>query len=70
VKKLAIIGASYLQLPIVKKANEMDIETHCFAWEKGAVCKDFSRFYYPFSILDKDHILEVCREKKLMESFH
>jgi len=65
VKKLAIIGASYLQLPIVKKANEMDIETHCFAWEKGAVCKDFSRFYYPFSILDKDHILEVCREKKI-----
>jgi len=65
VKKLAIIGASYLQLPIVKKANEMNIETHCFAWEKGAVCKDFSRFFYPFSILDKDHILDICREKKI-----
>lgn len=32
-KKLAIIGASYLQLPLVKKAKEMGIETHCFAWE-------------------------------------
>lgn len=36
--KLAIIGASYLQLPLVEKANAMGIETHCFAWPEGAVC--------------------------------
>ena len=36
-KKLAILGASYLQVPLIKKANEMGIETHVFAWEKGAV---------------------------------
>jgi len=39
-KKLAVIGASYLQLPLVRKAQEMGLEVHCFAWAKGAVCKD------------------------------
>ena len=35
-KKLAIIGASYLQQPLVEKAKEMGIESICFAWEDGA----------------------------------
>lgn len=60
--KLAIIGASYLQLPLIHKAKEMGIETHCFAWRDGAVCADFSDFFYPISILDKEGILEKCRE--------
>lgn len=60
--KLAIIGASYLQLPLVKKAKEMGIETHCFAWIDGAVCNEFADFFYPISILDKDLILEKCKE--------
>jgi len=59
-KKLAIIGASYLQLPLVRKAKEMGIETHCFAWEEDAICKTIADFFYPISILDKESILEVC----------
>lgn len=59
--KLAIIGASNLQLPLVKKAKEMGIETHCFAWEDGAVCKDVSDYFYPISILEKEEIFEVCK---------
>jgi len=61
-KKLAIIGASYLQLPLVRKAKEMGIETHCFAWEEGAVCKDVAHFFYPVSILEKERILEICQQ--------
>ncbi|NWJ51769.1 MAG: ATP-grasp domain-containing protein [Bacteroidetes bacterium] len=61
-KKIAIIGASYLQLPLVKKAKEMGIETHCFAWEKGAVCKDVADFFYPISIIDKELILKECKK--------
>ncbi|MCF8296584.1 MAG: ATP-grasp domain-containing protein [Bacteroidales bacterium] len=60
-RRLAIIGASYLQLPLVRKAKEMGIETHCFAWEDGAVCKDEADFYYPISIIEKEQILEVCK---------
>ena len=61
-KKLAIIGASYLQLPIVKKAKEMGIETICFAWEEGAVCKDIADQFYPISIIEKEEVLKKCQE--------
>lgn len=59
-KKIAVIGASYLQLPLVQKAKEMGLETHCFAWEDGAVCKEVADFFYPVSILEKEQILELC----------
>lgn len=61
-KKIAIIGASYLQLPLVKKAKEMGIETHCFAWKEGAVCKAIADYFYPISIIEKDEILKKCQE--------
>ena len=64
-KKLAIIGASYLQLPLVQKAKEMGIETHCFAWADGAVCKEFSDFYYPVSVLEKEEILNSCKKIRI-----
>ena len=60
-KKLAVIGASYLQLPLVKKAQAMDIEVHCFAWAEGAVCKDVADYFYPIDVKDKEQILEVCQ---------
>lgn len=61
-KKLAIIGASYLQLPLVLKAKEMGIETHCFAWADGAVCKDVADYFYPIDVKEKEHMLEVCQK--------
>jgi len=62
VKKIAIIGASYLQLPLVLKAKEMGLETHCFAWAEGAVCKEYCDFFYPISILEKEQIYNKCKE--------
>ena len=64
-KKLAIIGASYLQQPLVEKAREMGLYTICFAWEDGAVCKDLCDKFYPISIVDKDAILKVCRDESI-----
>jgi len=58
--KLAIIGASYLQLPLVKKASAMGLETICFAWEEGAICKSVCDRFYPISITDKEKILKIC----------
>lgn len=60
-KKIAIIGGSYLQLPIVKKAMNMGVEVHCFAWLDGAVCANVADFFYPISIIEKDKILEKCQ---------
>jgi len=55
-KKIAIVGASYLQVPLILKAKEMGLETHCFAWEDGAVGKEVADFFYPISILNKEEI--------------
>ena len=64
-QKLAIIGASYLQLPLVKKAKELGLHTICFAWADGAVCKDEADEFYPISIVEKEQILSICREKQI-----
>lgn len=63
--KIAIIGASELQLPLVRKANEMGLKTICFAWEDGAVCKDECATFYPVSILDKEQILAICKKETI-----
>ena len=64
-KKIAIIGASYLQLPLVKKANEMGFTTYCFAIENGAVCRDVCTQFFPISITEKEQILLICEELKI-----
>lgn len=64
-QRLAIIGASYLQLPLVLKARAMGVETLCFAWEEGAVAKDHCDRFYPISIVDKDDVLEVCARENI-----
>lgn len=64
-KKLAIIGASYLQRPLVEKAREMGLFTICFAWAEGAVCKDVADKFYPISIVEKEEILRICREEQI-----
>lgn len=64
-KTIAIIGASYLQLPLVLKAREMGIRTICFAWADGAVCSDYVDEFYPISIVEKEEILSICQAKKI-----
>lgn len=60
--KIAIIGASTGQLPLVRKATEKGIYTICFAWEKGAICKEECDEFYPISIFDIDEIVKKCKE--------
>lgn len=64
-KKLAIIGASTGQLPLCRKAKEMGLTTYCFAYEKGAVCKNEVDHFYPISIYEKDRIVAVCKELEI-----
>ena len=61
-KKLAVIGASFGQKSLYLKAKEMGIETHCFAQDKDALCKEYADFFYPISIFEKEQILDVCKE--------
>ena len=64
-KTLAIIGASYLQLPLVKRAKEMGLRTICFAWPQGAVCKEVCDTFYPVSITEQEEILRLCRAEQI-----
>lgn len=61
-KKIAIIGASYLQEPLITKAKQRGIETHVFAWATNDVGEKIADYFYPISIVDKELILEKCRE--------
>lgn len=61
-RKIAIIGGSYLQLPAVLKAKELGLEVHCFSWEEGAVCAEYSDYFYPISIIEKEEIYAKCKE--------
>ncbi|MGX8713098.1 MAG: ATP-grasp domain-containing protein [bacterium] len=60
--KLAVIGAASGQLPICLKAREMGLETHCFAWPQGAVCKDAVDFFHAISVTERNAIVEKCGE--------
>lgn len=64
-KTLAIIGASYLQLPLVLKARELGLRSVCFAWEEGAICKEHADKFYPVSVIDKERICELCAEEQI-----
>lgn len=64
-QKIAIIGASYLQVPLYKKAIELGIETIGIAWSEGAVAQNLCTRFYPISTLEKEKILEVCIKEKI-----
>lgn len=63
--RLAVIGASTGQLPICLKAREMGVETYCFAWPEGAVCKDYADYFFPVSIMEMDEIVSLCRKHNI-----
>ena len=53
---------------MVEKAKEMGIETHCFSWDKKeehTVCRGIADYFHPISILEKEQVLEKCRELKI-----
>lgn len=64
-KNLAIIGASYLQMPLIKKAREMGYVTHVFAWKANDPGETEADYFYPISIVEKEKIAEVCRSLKI-----
>ena len=61
-RKIAIIGASLFQDPLILKAQEMGIETHVFAWKTGDIGESLADYFYPISTREKDRILQRCRE--------
>ena len=61
-KKIAIIGASYLQEPLIIKARKLGIETHVFAWSANDIGEKIADCFYPISITERKLILEECQK--------
>ena len=62
---LAVVGASYLQLPLVLKARELGLRTVCFAWADGAVCREACDEFVELSITEKERIAEACAARNV-----
>ena len=63
-KKLVVIGANDFQNQLILKAKEKGYETHVFAWQDGSIGERTADYFYPISIVEKEQILEVCKEIK------
>ena len=61
-KDLAIIGASYLQLPLIERAKALGYRTHVFAWAADDVGEKAADVFYPISIVEKEAIAGKCKE--------
>ncbi len=61
-RHLAIVGASYLQLPLIETAKKMGYTTHVFAWQAGDVGEIAADYFYPISIVEKEEILKQCKQ--------
>jgi biotin carboxylase len=61
-KKLAVIGASHFQMPLIERAQEKGLEVHAFAWQCGDVGERAADVFHPVSITEVDDIVRICRE--------
>lgn len=59
--KLAVIGASHFQLPLIQTAQRMGCEVHAFAWECGDIGETIADVFHPISIIETDAIVKECR---------
>ena len=64
-RTLAVVGAGYLQLPLVRAAKKKGLRVVCFAWAEGAVCASECDRFHPVSITEKEKILELCRRERV-----
>lgn len=62
--RLVIIGANDFQNQLILKAKELGYETHVFAWQDGSIGEKTADYFYPISIVEKEEILEKCKEIK------
>ncbi len=61
-KKLAIIGAGSAACRYANAARNLGVETHCFAWSKGAQAADVVDVFHDISITEVDTIAQMCKD--------
>ena len=61
-KKLVIIGTAEGQKQLYIKAREKGLYTIAFSYNRGCISSELIDEYYEISILEKETIVEKCRE--------
>ena len=61
-KKLAIIGAGPMASIYAKRCRELGVQSHCFAWKKGATALNDVDAFHDVSVTDPDAIVRISRE--------
>ena len=64
-KRIAVIGANEPLEPFYRQAKALGYYIIGIAYEKGAVCKKYCDKFYPISFVEKDKVLEVCRDEEI-----
>ena len=64
-KKLAIIGSSELQTPLILEAKNMGYETYVFSKRNNTIGEKECTKFYDVDVLDFDAILEKCENLKI-----
>lgn len=63
--RVAVIGAAVFQEPLIECAKKAGYEVHVFAWRAGDPGEKSADVFHEISIVEKEEILEVCRELKI-----
>lgn len=61
-KKIAIIGSGVMAKVIADRARELNIESHCFSWDRHDVACNSIDFYHEVNIFEVDEITKICKE--------
>lgn len=64
-KKLMILGASELQVPAIKCANNLGIKTIVLDYDSNAIGKEIASKFYEVSTLDYEKVLEIAKSENI-----
>ena len=60
-KVLAVIGASEMQDPLIRRARDLGCTVHAFAWKCGDVGERTADVFHPVSTAEREEVLRICR---------
>ena len=59
-QKIAIIGATEFQDPLIRKAQELGFETYVYAWKSDDIGEKTADHFIPISVIEKEKIYKDC----------
>lgn len=64
-KKLAIIGSGIMAEIVINRAKDLEMETHCFSYDKNDVACENATYFHEVDIFEVDKIVNICRDNNI-----